>query len=133
MSRSDIECPGDTIPYNCSIQSNSETVHLIWRITLPGQAPINSTYDATSSLDTEDSLDASITTILTRFRNEEYIESVLTILVLKNVSLNSTIIECSSGDLDADTQIVFVNTSGMQMHCTCKSLAYDILLVTFPL
>lgn len=116
MSRVDIECPGDTIPYNCSIRSNSETVHLIWRVTIPGQMPMTSTYDGTSTLNNKDSLGASTTTVLTRYTSQAYIESILTFSVLKNVSLNSTTIECSSEGLDNDTQTVFVNTSGSYVY-----------------
>ena len=120
-SRDDIYCPGDTISYNCSITSNTETPHLIWSVTLPGLTPISFTYDSTSALNDIHYLDMNITVTLTKlntiattqFVNEEFIESIIVITVLKNVSMNGTELECSITDLGSDSAVVFVNTSGM--------------------
>ena len=46
------------------------------------------------------------------FANEEYIESILTFTVLKNVTMNKTKLECSIADLDNDTALLSVNSSG---------------------
>ena len=113
VSRDDIECPGDTIPYRCSIQSNSETVQLTWRVTLPGQTAINITYDNTSSLNTEDNLAINVITTLTEFTIDEYIESTIVFRVLSDVAMNQTKLDCVSEDLDEETLFVFVNTTGM--------------------
>ena len=94
VSREDIDCPGDTISYNCSIQSNSETVQLTWRVTLPGQMPIDITYDNTSNLNTVDNLGFSITTTLTTYTRDEYIESTIVFTVLRDVVMNGTELEC---------------------------------------
>ena len=122
-SRDDIYCPGDTISYNCSILSNTETPHLIWSVTLPGLTPINLTYDSTSTLHDTVYLEMNIsatltgrtTTATTIFVNEEYIESIIVITVLKNVTMNETIVDCRIADLDSDSAVVFVNTAGKNL------------------
>ena len=120
-SRDDIlYCPGDTISYNCSITSNTEAPHLIWNVTLPGLAPIGFIFDSTFTLYDRHYLDMNISVTLTKldtiatteFVNEERIESIIIITVLKNVTMNGTELECSITDLDVDSTVLFVNTSG---------------------
>ncbi len=113
VSRSDIECSGDTIPYNCSILSNSEYVHLIWIVTLPEHVPMTITFDGSSSLDVVYYLDMNITVTLTNYVAEEYIESIIALTVLSDVVVNGTVLECRSGDLDSRRAIVNVNMSGI--------------------
>ncbi len=110
--RPEIDCPGDTLSYNCSIQSNSENVHLTWTITLPDNMPIVITYDSTSILYESNYSDESVTTILTEFRSDEYIESVMTVTLLRNVSVNDSRIECNIADLSSDSILVLVVASG---------------------
>ena len=111
VARPDIECPGDTIPFLCSVDSNSETVQLRWLVTFPGQETITILYSTNES--TVDRLDGNITTILTRYERDAYIESLLELTVLQNVSMNGTILECKSEDLSNEVIVVEVNTSGM--------------------
>ena len=119
-SRDDIHCPGDTISYNCSIISNTETPHLIWNITLPGLTPISFTFDSTSTLYDIHHLDMNITVTLTElntfttteFINEEHIGSIIVITVLNNVSMNGSNLECSIANLDSDSTLLLVNISG---------------------
>ena len=75
---------------HCSIQSNSETVQLTWRVTLPGQMPLDVTYDNTSNLNTVDNLGFNITTILTNYTRDEYIKSTIVFVVLRDVVMNQT-------------------------------------------
>ena len=49
----------------------------------------------------------------TEFINEEHIASIIVITVLKNITLNGTNLECSIANLDSDSTVLFVNTSGM--------------------
>ena len=107
-----IDCPGDTFIYSCSIQSNSEMIHLTWHITFPGHMPINYTfYDDMSP--TNYNLDMNTSVNLTQYEDDQYIESEITLTVLKNVTLNGTVLECSiAPNLDRDTITVLVNTSG---------------------
>ncbi len=111
--RSDIDCPGDTISYNCSIHSNSETLRLSWRVTLPGSMPITITYDNTSILNNVENLAMSVSTLLAQYRRDEYIESIITLTVLLNVTLNKTMFECFISDLDSKMIDVFINSSGI--------------------
>ncbi len=110
VSRDDIECPGDIIPYNCSILSNSETVHLTWHVTLPGQTPINITFfNFTNNTVT---LNSYISTHLTGFRSDEFIYSSLEVSVLPDIPTDHISLECSIDNLGYDTTIVRINTSG---------------------
>ncbi len=75
--------------------------------------PIGITYNSTSILNNIDYLDESISTLLTEYREEEYIESVLTLTILNDVILNGTIVECSFSNIISGQTFVFINTSGM--------------------
>ena len=108
----DIDCSGDTIIYNCSILSNSESLHLTWSINLPGLEPFNITYTATSTLRHMGKLDFNISSILTEFRLDEYIESQITLTLLKNVTMNGTELTCSTGPDYVSMMHLLVNTSG---------------------
>ncbi len=110
MSRDDIECPGDIIPYNCSIQSNSETVHLTWRVILPGQMSFNVTYYG--GFENRTRLNSYISTYLTGFRSDEFIHSTLEVTVRPDIPTDQIMLECSIGDLGNHTSTVFINTSG---------------------
>ena len=106
--RSEIECPGDTISYNCSIESNSEAVQLTWRVTIPEQMPVNITYsDMTDSVT---NLTSYISTSVTGFQSDQYIHSYLEITVQPNIS-SQIMLECFIADLGNDTSIVFINAS----------------------
>ncbi len=110
VSRDDIECPGDIIPYNCSIESNSETVRLTWRVTLPGQTPFNVTYDG--EFGNRTSLNSYISTSLTGFRSDEFIHSTLEVTVQPDIPTDQIMLECSIGDLGNQITTVLINTSG---------------------
>ena len=107
-----IECPGDTITYRCSINSNSETVQLEWMITFPGQGTFMMLYNDPGQLNSVDDLGMSITTMLTEYRRDEFIQSDLVLTVLQNVSMNGTVVECGTEDLASENASVHVNTSG---------------------
>ena len=112
--RNDTDCPGDTIHYQCSVMSNSETVQLTWRVTLPGMMPVNITYDSTSLPNTVDTdFGYNITTILTDYIPDVYIESTIVFTVLSDVDLNQTLLECISEHLDESLDRVLVNIAGI--------------------
>ena len=109
MSREDILCPLDIIPFNCSIDSNSEVIHLMWRVLIPGEFQINITYsDVTDELT---NLSSYITTVLTDFKSDEYIFSTLEISVFSGIPTDKIMLECSIGNLANDSTTVFINTS----------------------
>ena len=94
--------------------SNSETVQLTWHVTLPGMMPVNITYDNTSISNTVDTVFGNnITTTLTNFTVDTYIESRIVFTVLRDVILNGTMLECFSEHLDDSVTTVFINISGM--------------------
>ena len=110
-SINEIECPGDMIRYNCSVQSNSENVQLTWHVTLPGMMFINITYDETSNHNAMDSLEMNIITALNVYENER-IESSITFTLLMGLVTNGTVLECMSEGLDADSVVVIVMQQG---------------------
>ena len=111
--RSDIDCPGDTISYNCSVESNSETVELTWIITLPNEfAPINITYNSTSLLNQRDQLDIYVNSTLTEYTHDQYIETLITFTLFEDVDINGTELQCRSSDLDSVIVEVFANITG---------------------
>ena len=57
----------------------------------------------------------------TEYINEGHIESIIIITILKNVTMNGTNLECSIGNLDSDSTVLFVNTSGKIVY-TCYFL-----------
>ncbi len=113
--RPDIDCPGDTVSYNCSILTNSETVQLEWRITLPGSILLLSMYDNPASLNNIDNLAMGVDTILTQYRSDTYIESIIIFTVLMGITFNQSNLQCRSANLDSMSTIVFVNTSGIKI------------------
>lgn len=112
MSREDILCPLDIISFNCSIQSNSEAIHLMWRVFIPGEFQINITYSNVT--DESTNLSSYITTALSDFRNDEYINSTLEITVFSGIPIDKIMLECSIGDLANDTVTALINTSSKQ-------------------
>lgn len=116
MSQFDIDCPGDFISYNCSIQSNSETLHLTWRVTVPGFMPVNITYDEFSNELEEENLNGFITTALLEYISDEYIESTLSLTINDNFTtdaINLIELECFIEDLGNDADLLTLNISGM--------------------
>lgn len=111
MSNANIECPGDIIPYTCSIRSNSETIHLTWLVMIPGFVPINITYDHSSEINREHMLNDFITAVLTEHMENEYVKSTLSLALQENISLNQTKLQCSIEGLGYDTVNVFLNSS----------------------
>ena len=114
VSRADIQCLGDIIPFNCSIESNSDTLHLTWRITLllTGMT-VNITHDNTSSINHFYQLNNYISSSLTQFMSDEYIESNLNIIVAAEILVSQIKIECLIGNTENDTVYASVNTSGI--------------------
>ena len=113
MVSSDIDCPGDTLTYNCSIESNSETLHLTWNITFPEEIPIDFTFNSTSILFTWYDWDIGVRAVLTGYSDQEYVNSTIIFTLMNNITLNGTELECSITDLGSETAILYTNTSGM--------------------
>lgn len=115
-SRQDIECPGDTIPYRCSVQSNSENVQLEWRVTLPDNASvIMRLFIDDSEVNDTIYLPWNVTATLTQYIVDEKVESEIVFTVLRNVSINGTRVECHSEALDSEVATINVNTSGLSL------------------
>ena len=82
--------------------------------------PISFIYNSTSTLYDMHHLDMNIIVTLTKldtistteFTNKEYIESLIVITVLRNVTMNGSNLECSIANLDSDSTLLLVNISG---------------------
>ena len=116
VMRNDIECPGDIVPYNCSIESNSETIHLTWSVSVPGEMPVNITY-SNATFGNITSLNSYITTSVTGFRRDQFVHSVLEVLVEPGIPTNQITLECSIGDIGNDTKSVLINISSRLIDC----------------
>ena len=115
-----IDCPGDVTSYKCEIRSNSEEVHLIWKITLPGVQPIMIQYNSTSNQSVIDDLGMGITSVLTHYITDEYIESLLVIRnnIVNNFGVDEIHMECIIADISTAEKTVFFRTSGIMMMIT---------------
>ena len=108
----DIDCPGDTISYICSIASNAYNLRLTWVVIFLGQPPITITYDADSVRDTVDLLGMNVSSTLMEFRARNNIESVITLTFLSDVYANKTMLECNFAGLTNDTENFSVYSPG---------------------
>ncbi len=88
------------------------TLHLIWTITLPERIPITILYDSTSTLFVVDDLHLSVSSILTKRRTGEYIQSVVILTLIKDINLTGSMVECSITNLDSESTVVDVNSAG---------------------
>ena len=101
MQNLDISCPGDIIPYNCSIHSNSETIQLTWRVLLNEKVQINITYNGSSELFPKKmQLGTYANTYLSRYIQDAYIESILELRLPPDLFNNMQVsVDCSTEDL----------------------------------
>ena len=110
MSRGDIQCPGDIVPFNCSILSNSETIHLTWLFTVPGMMPVNITHYNTSS-GSNNIMTPYISTSVTGFESDEYIHSTLEFTVQPGIPIDEFNLSCSIAGLGFNSTFTVVNSS----------------------
>ena len=107
--RGDIRCPGDIIPFNCSILSNSETIHLMWLFTIPEMMSKNVTYSNTTS--GRDTLTPYLSTYVTDFQSDQYIHSTLEFTVQPGIPIDEFTLNCSISGLGFNTTVVHINSS----------------------
>ncbi len=110
--RPDIDCPGDTLSYNCSILSNSENSTLVWSLILPGFDNVYSIFGAESTVDEFHSSGPAITFRLTEYVDGEYIESILTFTVGRHFTVNRTSITCEIPDLATENVELMLYSAG---------------------
>ena len=67
------------------------------------------------------------TTNLTEYVHVEHIESILTLTVLKNITLNNTKLECSIADFHSVTVTVFISISGRYIKISRTSLEFEFM------
>ncbi len=115
MSRSDIDCPGDTISYICTVQSGSPSIQLEWIISFFERKTRGVLYNNRSILQDQTVLDFNTRTSLVS-SERGYLESVLIFTLATGVTLNGTELECGIDNIDSETDTVSVNKSGMCVH-----------------
>lgn len=71
-------------------------------------------------------LDMNVTASLLKYR-DGFIESSLELTVLRNYSINGTIVQCRIEDLDNDTAVVIASTSGVLL-CIINFLSIYVAL-----
>ena len=92
-------------------------VHLTWHVTFPGLTPVNITYGNDSLINVSTDMGMNVSATLIRYEADQYIESVIKFTLVKNVTLNGTLLECSiAPSLDSDFMFVLVNTSGKSFY-----------------
>lgn len=100
MARGDIECPGDTRSYRCSVITNRDRAQITWTVTIPEEMPISVTY-FNYTMDMVTILNSYITTVVTNFSSQEFIFSTLEITVRPETA-DSIRLECSNEIVDDD-------------------------------
>ena len=107
-----IFCPGDIIIYNCSIQSNSEDLHLTWRVTLSNGVEVYNTTHYPNTTDTARSdMSSQITSLLTD-DGPGSIESIITLILPSPLQAGEVNVQCSIGDLENSSITISIETSG---------------------
>jgi hypothetical protein len=111
----DMDCPGDTLSYNCSIKSNTEELQLMWNITYPDNTQIAIMYDQYSTIGAINKLEKNITASLLRYNSlDGYIESWLNLTVLEvDKNIDGTTVECRIRDLDFEDDTLSIRIAGM--------------------
>ena len=118
-----MHCPGDTIPYYCSIRSNSEVLSLIWHITLPGSTTIEIPYRNVSEFTTSMTrLDGFFNASIASYMHDEYIESMLIITVPPNPLDEQLSLHCEIENLGNASTSLYINSSSKQPFLKLKPL-----------
>ena len=95
MSLLDLECPGDTITYWCSIVSEIDDLHLIWDIMLPGETRHIIHYNSTSPLNAVATVDMyNISSTLVNYTRGHFIASSIEVVLLPGVPMSGTVLGC---------------------------------------
>jgi hypothetical protein len=89
--------------------SNSYNLELTWVITFPDRRSLATTYDQASD-DTRIVLGMGVATTLTEYVEGYYVESIIELRVLQNVSMDGTQLTCSSSVFDSATIFVPVDS-----------------------
>ncbi len=105
-------------------------VHLVWNVSLPGTAPLSIVYDNTSILNNLDDLDMGITTMLTQYQSDKYIESIIIVTLLMGVTFNNSNVQCGISNLDSMSANLYVNTSGI-VYIIILEITYLCVLCYF--
>lgn len=129
-SRADIECPGDTISYNCSIMTNSPDPELIWTVSVPGDVPRTIIYNSSNSAMTDRFImDLGISSTLISMSMTDvlnyvvtYIDANIEFTVQNGVTLRESMLQCGIRDLNDDTILVSVNISGNNYFSTINNM-----------
>lgn len=81
-------------------------MQLTWNVSQTDQTVFTITYDDASTPNVTNNLGTNIASVFTRYISDEYIESMLAIVVMQNVS--GTQVECKSDALDSETAVLSI-------------------------
>lgn len=102
-----VVCPHLIVHYNCSFNTATDSLSSTWRITFRDQQPVTISYNHRSTVN-DVQIFNGIQSYLARYRRTEYIESVVSFEVFKDVT-----IQCAVNDV----LIVDANLSVFQGVC----------------
>ena len=97
--------------------------------------PLGITYNAyntTFILNNVDMLNDVVSTFARRFEADEYIESILLLMVTADFVINQTAIECFMADLGSDSEDIHVNISG-DFFCSIVKMLLNFNYAIEPL
>lgn len=110
VSSTPIDCAGDILTFECDVSaSSSANFFLIWQVTVPGEMPVNFTYDSSSSGIVNSTIDLglNISTTLIDYVPDVLLRSTLTLTVLSSMDRNGTLVQCLT-----EESILYLDTSG---------------------
>lgn len=79
--------------------------------------PVGVDYNSSSTLNSSGVISMNITSRLTNFVAGQYIESILSVALPWDASLNQTLLECFSADLGGNAIVMVTDSSGNYNCC----------------
>ncbi len=83
--------------------------------------PVTITYDNTSILNNMDNLAMGVNTMLTTYRRDELIESLIVFTIIRNIVLNETMLECSISGVDSEGAISDLDSEAIKLFVSSSS------------
>lgn len=111
-----IDCFGSAISYTCSIMTNAEYLHLVWRVNIPHMVPMSVVYLQDTSINTTTTFTPALSATLMTIA-EGFIQSVIEFIPQSpaDLSYNGTTVECSIANLANNTVILSAPSLGTNM------------------
>lgn len=85
-----ILCPRAILQYNCSFYTAVDSLTITWYITFPGRQTVTVSYDQDSTVNIVQTF-SGIESRLSRYFENEYVESVISLEVLTNLNVQCVV------------------------------------------